>query len=156
MSHDEYGKMIFSTVLGRRWASNLCHQRCVEMGGVRADLDGVIWSENLTQVEAAVEIEARTYKQIRGAMLDLAFHSAPKKLLVVILAQPQLGSEQKARRHLEHVWKRLTIAGSCGDFRLVVLKGTGSDPMLEQDRTLIMQALAELGINTQSSQATHA
>ena len=96
--HDEYGKRLFSSILGRRWVE-YGEIRSVQMGGVRADLDGVILSEDLARVECAVEIEAKIYKQIRGALVDLASHSAPRKLFVVIPAQYQLGTAEKTRAH---------------------------------------------------------
>ena len=103
-NHDEYGKRLFTPILGKRWITRLDKNRSVEMARVRADLDGIVLSKGLGRVECAVEIEARTYKQIRGAILDLAWHSAPRKMLVIILAQPQLGNDRKAREHCTFVW----------------------------------------------------
>jgi hypothetical protein len=102
------------------------------MVGVRADLDGIILSEDSARIECAVEIEAKIYKQIRGAILDLAWHSAPRKMLVVIRAQPQLGTEEKACAHLMFVWQKLAT-GANVPFELVVLRGTGKTPMEDDD-----------------------
>ncbi len=112
MNHDAYGKKLFESLLGRQWCSSLEPSRCIEMNGVRADLDGVIRGEDLHSIECAVEIEARTYKQIRGGIVDLAWHPAPKKLLVVMRAQPQLGSEERVIRHCSYVWDRLSAGNA--------------------------------------------
>ena len=142
--HEEYGKRLLAGILGGRWVT-LGKDRSVEMAGVRADLDGIILSEDSSRVECAVEIEARIYKQIRGAILDLAWHSAPRKMLVVILAQSQLGNEEKARPHLMYVWQKLT-KGANVPFELVVLRGTGEYPMEEHDLLLLTDALKKLDL----------
>lgn len=144
-NHDEYGKRLFSFILGKRWVSRLGNDGSIDMAGVRADLDGLILSEDLSRVECAVEIEARTYKQIRGGILDLAWHPAPRKILVVILAQPQLGNDKKARAHCMFVWQKLT-KGENVPFELVVLRGTGAYPMDEVDRLLVIDALKKLDL----------
>jgi hypothetical protein len=143
-THDEYGKALFACILGRRWITS-GNLRSVEMAGVRANLDGVILSEDLAHVECAVEIEAKIYKQIRGAILDLAWHSAPRKLLVVILAQPQLGNEEKVRAHLMFVWQKLT-RGDNAPFELVVLPTSGKNPVEGADRLLLTYALKKLDL----------
>lgn len=144
-NHDEYGKRLFASILDKRWVTRLDGDRSVEMAGVRADLDGIILSEDFSRVECAVEIEAKTYKQMRGAMLDLAWHPAPRKIFVVILAQPQLGNDLKARSHCTFVWEKLT-KGQNVPFELVILRGTGEYPMDDVDRLLIVEALTKLGL----------
>jgi hypothetical protein len=149
VSHDAHGKELFQGLLGKRWCSWLDPGRCFDMNGVRADLDGIIRSEDQGSIECAVEIEARTYKQIRGAIVDLAWHPAPKKLLVVMRAQPQLGTEETVVAHCTYVWERLS-AGKCGQFRLVVLKGAGNTPQFQIDSRLIGEGLLALGISSLS------
>jgi hypothetical protein len=144
-NHDEYGKRLFASILGKRWVTRLDDDRSVVMAGVRADLDGIILSEDLARVECAVEIEAKTYKQMRGAILDLSWHPAPRKMFVVILAQPQLGNDLKARSHCTFVWQKLTD-GENTPFELVVLRGTGAYPMEENDRSLLVDALKRLDL----------
>ncbi len=51
--------------------------------------DGVILDLDLRAVQVAVEIESRQEKQIRGAIVDLLLHPAPKKLLIIVLAHRQ-------------------------------------------------------------------
>lgn len=143
--HDAYGKRIFADILGHRWRDSLDAERSVEMAGVRADLDGIIRSRDGARVECAIEIEARVFKQIRGAIIDLSWHPAPKKMLAVIRAQPQLGSEEKVSRHCIYVWNRLN-AGREVPFRLVILKGTGAQPLFDEDRALVLDALRKLDI----------
>jgi len=97
-----------------------------------------------------VEIEARVYKQMRGALLDLALHSAPKKLFVIIMAQPQLGtSEERAVSHIRTTWNLL--GGTRGQFEVVCLAGTGEVPNEEVDKERIATALRELGIEIASA-----
>ena len=95
--HDGYGKAVMSRLLGTRWSSD-DYRRSIAEAGVRADLDGVITAKNSPAVECAVEIEARVYKQIRGSIVDLALHPAPRKLLLVIRAKPQLGSASEVEK----------------------------------------------------------
>jgi hypothetical protein len=111
---------------------------------VKAELDGVITDSNGSAL-CAVEIETRVFKQMRGALLDLALHSAPKKLFVFMMAQPQLGtSEERALRHIETTWD--LIGGSRGEFQAVVLSGTGEFPNEPVDKARIANALSKLGI----------
>ncbi len=144
--HDDYGKDLFHELLGDRWSPD-DFRRSVEQAGVRADLDGVIKAKDGRSVECAVEIDARVYKQIRGAMVDLALHPAPKKLLVIIKAQAQLGSTSKIIKHWSYVWKEIAGTGR-GRFALAVLEGTGADPLPEVDLALLQKALAALEIST--------
>ncbi len=143
--HDEYGKCLFADLLGPRWDS-LAFERSIDEAGVRADLDGVIRSRDSRAIECAVEIEARVYKQIRGAIVDLALHPTRKKLLVIIRAQPQLGSKEKTTSHCTYIWQQLA-AENRGEFAMVVLEGTGDTPMPEVDKHRITQALLSLGIS---------
>ena len=131
--HDKYGKELLASVLGERWVTWLEDARFVDMAGVRAGLDGIIRSSDRSKVECAVEVEAKNYKQIRGSILDLAWHPAPKKLLVVIRAQKELKDENQVRRHCGYVWEKLA-SNRCGNFKLVVLKGTGAQPLPEIGR----------------------
>jgi hypothetical protein len=143
-AHDEYGKKLLAEILGSRWSST-SPQRSIAWGPVRADLDGIIKTPDGKSALCAVEIEAKVYKQIRGAMLDLANHPAPKKLLVIIRAQKALGSEDKIRGHCEDVWKEIGYDNP-GDFKLVVLKGTGKLQAPDADKELLVRGLCELGV----------
>jgi hypothetical protein len=144
-SHDRYGKTLLANILGKRWVSKFDQRKSIDLGGVRADLDGIILSENLSEVECAVEIEATVYTQARSALLNLAIHPAPKKLLIVILAHSQMGSKEKATGHFQYVWEKLSPIGN-DPFGLVVLQGTGAGPMIEVDRNLIEGSLLNLKV----------
>jgi hypothetical protein len=144
-SHECYGKTLLRNVLGKRWVSRFDERKYIDLGGVRADLDGIILSENLSAVECAVEIEATVYTQARSALLNLAIHPAPKKLLVVILAHAQMGSREKAMGHFQYLWERLSPLSNA-PFGLVVLQGTGADPMIELNRGLIEGGLLKLKV----------
>jgi len=121
-NHDDYGKGLMANLLGARWSSYDYRHSIDEAGGI-AYLDGVITAPDGQKIECAVEIEARVYKQIHGAIVDLALHPAPKKLLIVIKAQ-SLGSENKIKKHCEYVWQQ--IAGNVhGLFVVTVLKVPG-------------------------------
>lgn len=142
--HDDYGKELLKQLLGERW-DPYASQRSVHQGGVRADLDGVIWSRDGAKVECAVEIEARVYKQIRGAIVDLALHSAPKKVLIIMRAQLQLGTREQIERHCKYVWEE--IAGTRrGRFLVVPLEGMGDNPVREKDISILTDALQRIDI----------
>jgi hypothetical protein len=129
--------------MGKRWITRFDDRKSVEMGGVRADLDGIILSENLLDVECAVEIEATVYTQARSSLFNLVLHPAPKKLFVVILAHSQMGTKEKAIRHFSFVWEKLSRGGAI-PFVLVVLQGTGADPMEEANILLLQDGLRKL------------
>lgn len=143
-SHDDYGKSLMRKLLANRWNS-YDSRRSVDEAGVRADLDGIITTSDGRHIECAVEIEARVYKQIRGAMVDLALHPAPKKFLVVIKAQPQLGNTAKITRHCNYIWQQISGADR-GQFAMVVLEGTGDNPMPDVDLALLRGALQSQGL----------
>jgi hypothetical protein len=147
-SHDQYGKDLFHEILGNRWANWFSEvDRSVSFNTVIAKLDGVIRRDDLSCVECAVEIEATNFKQIRGALLGLARHSATKKLFMVIKAQDEVrkNSDQEIRDTCAEAWKML-IPQSPSDFRCVVLTGTGETPAKEVDRELIQGVLRDLKI----------
>jgi len=106
-----------------------------EAGG-SARIDGTVHSS------VAVEIESRTGKQVRGALVDLIFHSYRKKLLVLI--PMHMHNVETVADQCRSVLKRFVAAG---DFRVVVLAGTGHDPKLVKDEAVIRAALRELGCN---------
>jgi hypothetical protein len=151
-NHGEYVKHMLAELLGDRFCTWFEELRSYDMGGVKADLDGLVRSADRSEVQCAVEIEAKGFKQIRGAILDLAWHTAPKKLLIVVKAQPQLKSKntEQVRAHCNYVWGKL-LEGKANIFGLVVLEGTGSEPMERVDRNLLESALRELQLLTESS-----
>jgi len=99
-----------------------------------ATLDGVVGDS------IVVEIESRVSKQVRGAVLDLICHNYSKKLLVLVpvhMSNPTLCSDQ-CRNILGRFIKP-------GDYRVIVLAGSGFVQALQTDAELIRRALEELG-----------
>lgn len=89
----------------------------------------------------AVEIESRTSKQIRGAVLDLLCHSFPKKLL--LLLPVHASNPNLAARQCENALNRF-LAPS--DHRVSVLDGSGGNEHFEADVAVVRQMLIELGM----------
>jgi hypothetical protein len=133
-SHDAYGKEVLRVAAAAAfvdWGASVE----VDYGAGRpARIDGSVSGT------IAVEVESRTSKQVRGAVLDLLFHPYPKKLLVLV---PMYMSDC------------VTCADQCRNalgrfldrdrFRVIVLEGTGSNPRLDADAQLVRVALKELG-----------
>ena len=132
--HDDYGKRIL------RESSNGAFEAYgpsveVDYGAGRpARIDGTIARR------VAVEIESRTDKQVRGAVLDLLCHAYRKKLLV-ILPVHMSNAETTANQCRTALRKFLEES----DFRVVVLSGHGSNPMLTEDVSIVRSALMQLG-----------
>ena len=89
---------------------------------VLSDIDGVLESG------IVVEIESRTPKQVRGAMLDLMLHPAPAKLMVLI--PEHIGNRENKSRMCQALAARIDDRAP---FECVVLVGKGEDPQVEQD-----------------------
>ena len=89
--------------------------------------------------EVAVEVESRTAKQVRGAVLDLLCHEYPKKLLL-ILPVHMSNAETTARQCRSALRKFVSEA----DFRVVVLNGHGSKDKLQEDVDTVRAVLKEL------------
>jgi hypothetical protein len=86
----------------------------------------------------AVEIESRTNKQVRGAILDLLMHPYPKKLLVLIPKWIGVNMVNESKQILSR-------SVSPQDFQVVLLSGTGCDPRPEEDAQIVRSALLKLG-----------
>jgi hypothetical protein len=87
----------------------------------------------------AVEIESRTSKQVRGAILDLLMHPYPKKLLVLIPKWTGANTVNESK----HILSRSV---NPQDFQVALLAGTGDDPRKEEDVQIVSLALLKLGI----------
>ena len=131
-SHDDYGKAIL-----RQLGGNIVTDGpgvAINLGaGQPARIDGAIPGV------LAIEVESRTSKQVRGAVLDLVLHNAPKKLLLLIpmyMAGP-------CRDQCENILGRFV---SKENFRVIILKGTGENPSLDKDVSIVREALRELNI----------
>jgi hypothetical protein len=131
--HDRYGKRVLSKAVGDDWIAS-GETLLVDFGaGPVGRLDGIVRSR------IAVKIESREPKQVRGAVLDLVFHTAPKKLLVLIPAynEPRTMKPQSQLIMSEFLNKRR--------FRIVALLGRGGRPRLALDVQRVRRALRELG-----------
>lgn len=130
--HDEYGKQVL-----RRASNGLAQLEgpSVEIDygcGGRCRIDGTVASL------IAVEVEARTGKQVRGALVDLRWHPFPKKLLLLLPGNMNLQIEVPRCRII-----------LCQDFapnhvRVVGLHGNGNSPDFERDVSLVSIAVRKL------------
>jgi hypothetical protein len=139
--HDNYGKSILQQAVG--YACRIDENCITSYGDSSAHIDGTVGSL------IAVEIESRTGKQVRGAVLDLILHSYPKKLL--ILMPMHIGRYQVSE--CECILRRFFAPE---DFRVVLLEGTGHMPSVEHDVTAVQTALRELGWTPAGKTATTA
>ena len=129
--HDAYGKALLKTVAGPA-----CDLRPapIDVGRMQVRIDAVVGDR------IAVEIEARTAKQVRGAIVDLILHSAPCKLLLLLPAHHH--STGLISEHCRTILGRLLPHGV---FEVVELSGTGLRPDPVEDAARIRQALVRLG-----------
>src|ERR1700675_1017125 len=77
MLHDEYGKSVVQNAAGdafHQYDNRIDYGK----GAGYALIDGTIDSR------IAVEIESRTGKQVRGAVLELLWHHLPHKLILIV------------------------------------------------------------------------
>ena len=130
--HDKYGKSVLGQATDN--ACICCGDSVITSYGMScAQIDGTVGRT------IAVEIESRTGKQVRGAVLDLLLHPYPKKLMILIPAH--IGSHQVAE--CEFLLSRFGIAAE--NFRVVLLDGRGGSPCLRIDAIRTRIALLELG-----------
>ena len=134
--HAEYGKRLLADMAGKHFTDDWEVTSVKYRGGTSAHIDGVIGED------CAIEIEARVDKQVRGALVDLLLHHCSKKLLVLIPAwmnQPENSKEQC--KGILYTLKRPS-----DEVQVVLLQGTGDNPMPEKDKALLKAALLELGV----------
>ncbi len=135
--HDEYGKRILRETAGEAFDA---YGPSVEIdygAGMPARIDGTVAGR------VAVEIESRTAKQVRGAVLDLLCHPYPKKLLLILPVH--MSNAETTARQCRTALQRF-LAES--DFRVVVFRGHGSDQMPTEDVRIVRLALQQLGSMT--------
>src|SRR5687768_4510296 len=95
-----YMKSLMRNILGDRW-DDYTQRRRVDLAGTTAQLDGVILDRQRESVEVAVGIESRSERQIRGALVDLFVHPAPKKLLIIVPTECKI---PHVDYHCTYVW----------------------------------------------------
>jgi len=135
-SHDDYGKQVLACA-----TDGACefYGAGVEIdygAGLPARIDGAIHGS------IAVEVESRTSKQIRGAVLDLIFHPYPKKLLILLpvhMSNPQTAAAQCRFAMSRFVQQQ--------DYEVIVLAGHGDNPQLAVDTELVRSAIRKLAGN---------
>jgi hypothetical protein len=131
-SHDNYGKMVLRRAIDDIELDGPAVTISLGCGGT-ARIDGAIPGQ------IAVEVESRTSKQVRGAVLDLLLHSAPRKLLVLVpkhMQNPTACSVQSSAILGRFIQRQ--------DYRVVLLEGTGDAHQLESDVATVRHAFAEL------------
>ena len=131
--HDDYGKHILRESVGGVFDAYGASVEVDYGAGMPARIDGTVAGK------VAVEVESRVAKQVRGALLDLLCHDYPKKLLLLL---PVHMSNAETTAHQCRSALRRFLAET--DFRVVVLHGHGSNPMLKKDVSLVRAALREL------------
>jgi hypothetical protein len=133
--HDTYGKEVLRSASGGNVVTDGPPVEIEYGAEAPCRIDGVV------AASIAVEIESRTGKQVRGAVLDLQHHRLPKKLLVLI----------PMYMHNAHVECRrcsaiLGRSSHEADYRVVVLAGTGEAPRFREDVAKVEAALFALGM----------
>ncbi|GGX95814.1 hypothetical protein GCM10007160_24300 [Litchfieldella qijiaojingensis] len=140
-SHDAYGKRVLLLATDGEVEQNGAAVE-VDLGvGHACRIDGAVGKE------IAVEVESRTAKQVRGAILDLICHPYPKKFLVLLpvhMSNPEIAAKQ-----VENILSRFLGRDL---FRVLLLHGSGDNPQEEQDVRLVAEALAELGYRAQTGE----
>ena len=130
-AHDEYGKEILRKAT--RGAAEL-HGTSVEIDygtAHPARIDATV------REHVAIEIESRTSKQVRGAVLDLLCHPYPKKLLILLPVYISTACAEQCRNILTKFLAEK-------DFRIIVLKGDGHNHHPKKDVKIVAEALREL------------
>ncbi len=132
-THGKYGNDVLRKAAGASFRGS---GRTVEidLGRGKAQIDGTIGNR------IAIEIESRTSKQVRGAVLDLILHPFPKKLLIL---EPVYMDVQKTAVQCEFILAKFVRQE---DFRVVVFAGSGQANYMERDIASVRSALAELGL----------
>ena len=142
--HDAYGKAIMRGAAGDAFldGGSVCIVRFGD-DAAAGRIDGVVGDR------IAVEVESRTPKQIRGAVLDLMFHPYPCKLLLIIA-----GHQNNARQAANQCRYILAERVAPENFQVVLLTGNGRDRRVAEDVALVQQALQALGWRSSATSET--
>lgn len=128
LRHDAYGKEVLGRIAG--FNPNPPKKSFGTNAGT-FKIDGTIGND------IAVEIESRASKQVRGAVVDVIFHSFFKKLIVIIPAYGNGYTAEQCRVLL----KRFAPDATC---EVVSLKGDGEKPQLADDVAIVKAAVSRL------------
>lgn len=140
--HDVYGKKVIERAAGPGFDGSRAACRVAYPGPDHqgAFVDGTAYGI------VAIEVESRTNKQVRGALLDLIMHDHPKKLLVLIKAYSTSAIEDQCR----HALGRYCPAGS---HAVTTIDGSGfdSEGHMAKDVETVRTALQALIADTASA-----
>lgn len=134
-SHDDYGKQVLQMATDGTVKITGASIEIRYGAGLPARIDGTIG-------DIAVEIESRTSKQVRGAILDLVNHPYPKKLLMLLPVHMQ--NPEITARQAENIFSGFLSRSS---YLVIILRGSGDEPKLEDDVAIVRNALRRLGLN---------
>ena len=135
--HDDYGKNLLRQATGDTVDQ---YGPAVEINygaGSPARIDGALGGR------IAIEVESRTPKQVRGAVIDLICHPCRKKLLILLPVKKNMPNPDATAEQCRNILARFLPAVS---YRVIVLEGHGNDPRLELDVKIVAEALRNLDI----------
>jgi len=136
--HDQYVKGLLKSLFGSQYKTQMYYTG-LRYGGSSAQIDGVVV---LPEGEIAIEVESRVAKQARGAILDLFFHRARKKLFVIV--PKHMNNPQALKEDAEYILNKLRKLRPDIIFKVVILKGSGDNPKPNEDLKILEKAIAEL------------
>jgi len=142
-NHDSYGKNLLDRVTGGRCKFYGPPVETNHGAGGACRIDGAV-------ANIAIEVESRTAKQVRGAILDLILHRFPKKLLILLPVHMNVRIEQD---RCAAILRRFCAEE---DFQVIALLGHAEKPSFETDAGAISRALAALGFEGDKLPAAHA
>lgn len=142
-NHDSYGKTLLDRVTGGRCSFYGPPVETNHGVGGACRIDGAVG-------DIAIEVESRTAKQVRGAILDLILHRFPKKLLILLPVHMNVRIERDRCAAILHRF--------CAeeDFQVIALSGHAENPHFETDAHLISYALTALGFEERPPTAAQA
>ena len=132
--HDNYVKDMLEKIAGDQFITKRLDTKVDYEGQISAYIDGVITNC------CAIEIESRTNKQIRGALIDLLNHKLPKKLLILVPAN--IYKPPASVPHCEFILEKYKNSKLI-KIKVILLKGTGNNPNKE-DIDIIKKGLKDL------------
>lgn len=133
-SHDKYGKQVLRLATNGEVVHSGQPVKVDFSAGLPARIDGAVGGN------IAIEVDSRTSKQVRGALLDLICHPYPKELL--LLLPVHMSDAEVAAKQSDHILAQFVPRES---FRVVLLGGSGGNPKFDEDISKVSDALAELG-----------
>ena len=128
-SHDKYGKKLIQKAT----------EDLAKLSGPSVEINygcGQPARIDATYKNIAIEIESRTSKQVRGAVLDLICHEYSNKLLVIIPAH--MNNPENTAGQCLNILKRF-----CPEHcvKVLILEGTGDDEIFETDIKLLKHSI---------------